>query len=66
MRRAVIVAATPAGIVRHVLDRVQPGSIILLHVWYPRRATSLAAVAPLIDSLHARGYVVGTVRELMR
>lgn len=60
------VAATPEGIVRHVLDRVQPGSIILLHVWYPGRATSLAAVGPLIDSLHARGYVVGAVRDLMR
>lgn len=60
------VAATPDGIVRHVLDRVRPGSIILLHVWYPSRATSLAAVGPLIDSLHARGYVVGTVRDLMR
>jgi peptidoglycan-N-acetylglucosamine deacetylase len=59
------VAATSNGIVRHVLDRVQPGSIILLHVWYPSRATSLGAVAPLIDSLHARGYRVGPVRDLV-
>ena len=60
------VAATADGIVRHTLDRVQPGSIILLHVWYRSRATSLAAVGPMIDSLHARGYAVGPVRELMR
>jgi peptidoglycan/xylan/chitin deacetylase (PgdA/CDA1 family) len=60
------VAATPAGIVTHVLERVEPGSIILLHVWYPSRATSLAAVGPLIDSLHARGYQVGPVRDLLR
>jgi peptidoglycan/xylan/chitin deacetylase (PgdA/CDA1 family) len=60
------VAATPAGIVNHVLARVTPGSIILLHPWYPSRATSLAAVGPLIDSLHARGYVVGPVRDLIR
>jgi peptidoglycan/xylan/chitin deacetylase (PgdA/CDA1 family) len=59
------VAATADGIVRHVLDRVRPGSIIILHVWYPGRATSLAAVGPLIDSLHARGYRVGSVRELL-
>jgi peptidoglycan/xylan/chitin deacetylase (PgdA/CDA1 family) len=58
------VAATAGGIVRHSLSRVRPGSIILLHVWYPTRATSLAAVGPLIDSLHARGYVVGPVRDL--
>ena len=59
------VAATSGGIVRHVLDKVSPGSIILLHVWYPARATSLGAVGPLIDSLHARGYRVGTVRDLV-
>ena len=59
------VASTPEGIVRHTLDRVRPGSIILLHVWYPSRRTSLAAVAPLIDSLKARGYAVGLVRDLL-
>ena len=60
------VAATPEGIVRHVLERVRPGSIILLHVWYPSRRTSLAAVGPIVDSLRARGYAVGPVRELLR
>lgn len=59
------VAATADGIVRHVLERVRPGSIILLHVWYRSRATSLAAVGPLLDSLHARGYQVGPVRDLL-
>jgi peptidoglycan/xylan/chitin deacetylase (PgdA/CDA1 family) len=59
------VAATPDGIVTHVLARVRPGSIILLHPWYPSRATSLAAVPALIDSLHARGYQVTTVSELL-
>lgn len=60
------VAASPEGIVRHVLSRVGPGSIVLLHVWYPGRAASLAAVGPLVDSLHARGYRVVPVRELLR
>jgi chitin deacetylase len=59
------VAATSPGIVRHVLDRTRPGSIILLHVWYPSRSTSLGAVGPLIDSLRARGYTIGPVRDLL-
>ena len=59
------VAATAEGIVAHVLERVRPGSIILLHPWYPGRRTSLAAVAPIVDSLQARGYRVTTVNELL-
>jgi peptidoglycan-N-acetylglucosamine deacetylase len=59
------VAATPQGIVSYVLARVRPGSIILLHPWYRSRATSLAAVPLLVDSLHARGYRVATVGELI-
>lgn len=59
------VAATPAGIVRHVLDRVHPGSIIILHPWYPSRRTSRAAIGPLVDSLHAHGYRVETVGALL-
>lgn len=59
-------AATAEGIVSHTLARVRPGSIILLHPWYPARATTLAAIGPLIDSLHARGYRVGTVSRLLR
>jgi hypothetical protein len=59
------VAATPARIVAHVLARVRPGSVVLLHPWYASRATSLAAVGPLVDSLHARGYRVTTAGELL-
>ena len=59
------VAATPEGIVTHVLARVRPGSIILLHPWYRSRATSLAAVPILVDSLQARGYRVTTVGGLL-
>ncbi len=59
------VAATSDGIVAHILARVRPGSIILLHPWYTSRATSRAAVPTVIDSLHARGYRVTTVRELL-
>lgn len=59
------VAATSDGIVRHILERVRPGSIILLHPWYPSRATSLAAVPLVIDSLRSRGYGVTTVGDLL-
>src|SRR5215213_446847 len=59
------VAATPEGIVRHVLERVHPGSIIILHPWYPSRRTSRAAIGPLVDSLHARGYQVVSVGRLL-
>jgi chitin deacetylase len=60
------VAASPEGIVAHVLERVKPGSIILLHVWYPGRQTSLAAVPLIIDELHGRGYRFVTVGELLK
>jgi peptidoglycan/xylan/chitin deacetylase (PgdA/CDA1 family) len=60
------VARSSRAIVRHVLDRVRPGSIVLLHAWYPSRRTSREAIGPLVDSLHARGYRVTTVGELLR
>jgi chitin deacetylase len=60
------VAQNPVAIVQHVLERVKPGSIILLHPWYPSRRNTLMALAPLIDSLQARGYAVGPVRDLIR
>jgi len=59
------VAETPEGIVSHVLARVRPGSIIILHPWYPSRATTRAALPVLLDSLQARGYRVTTVGELL-
>jgi peptidoglycan/xylan/chitin deacetylase (PgdA/CDA1 family) len=59
------VAGTSDGIVRHVLSRVRPGSIILLHPWYPAGATTRAAIPVLIDSLRARGYSIETVSGLL-
>jgi peptidoglycan-N-acetylglucosamine deacetylase len=60
------VAATSQGIISHVLARVTPGAIILLHPWYKSRATSLGAIGPLIDSLHQRGFRVVPVRDLVK
>jgi chitin deacetylase len=60
------VAKESSGIVRHVEERVQPGSIILLHVMYDSRAESRRALPVIIDRLRARGYRFVTVSELLR
>jgi peptidoglycan/xylan/chitin deacetylase (PgdA/CDA1 family) len=59
------VARDSAAIVQHALERVRPGSIILLHVFYESQRESLKAVPGLIDSLRARGYRFVTVSDLM-
>jgi peptidoglycan/xylan/chitin deacetylase (PgdA/CDA1 family) len=44
---------------------VRPGSIILLHVWYPGREASRAALPGIIDRLRADGYEFVTIHELL-
>ena len=56
---------TPFKLVRHVLDRVRPGSIILLHPWYASGTNTRAALPMLIDSLRSRGYRITTAGELI-
>ena len=58
-------SATPAEIVGYTMSRVRPGSIILLHVWYPSRRSSREAVPLLLDSLTAHGYCIVAVRTLL-
>jgi peptidoglycan-N-acetylglucosamine deacetylase len=60
------VAANGSDIVNHVVQRVRPGSIILLHVMYPRRITSRQAVPGIVDALQSQGYRFVTVSELLR
>ena len=60
------IAATPEGIVAHVLENVRPGSIVLLHVMYASRSTSLGAVPGIIEGLQSRGYRFVTVSDLLR
>jgi peptidoglycan/xylan/chitin deacetylase (PgdA/CDA1 family) len=52
-------------IVRMALDRTHPGSIILLHVMYPSRTSSLEAIPGIVDGLRAEGYRFVTVSELL-
>jgi peptidoglycan/xylan/chitin deacetylase (PgdA/CDA1 family) len=61
--------APPTGsdagrIVSECLRAVRPGSIILMHVWYPGREPSRAALPVLVDRLQAEGYRLVTVGEL--
>ena len=59
------VASSASAIVAHVGERVQPGSIILLHIWFPARRTSLAAVTGIIDEVEEQGYRFVTLSELL-
>lgn len=52
-------------IAAHVLERVQPGSIILLHPWADSRETSRAAVPLVAAGLKERGYRFVTLAELL-
>jgi peptidoglycan/xylan/chitin deacetylase (PgdA/CDA1 family) len=59
------VARDPDSILTHVLERVAPGSIILLHPFFEARRPTLEALPRLIDELRARGYRPVTVSELL-
>ncbi|RDI67754.1 polysaccharide deacetylase family protein [Nocardia pseudobrasiliensis] len=56
--------ASTERIVADTLDEARPGSIILLHAMY--QPNSLAAIAPIVSGLRARGYQFVTVSHLMR
>ncbi|AVP97029.1 polysaccharide deacetylase [Ahniella affigens] len=57
--------ATSERITETTLAETRPGSIILLHVMYPSRQASLAAVPRIIEGLKARGYNFVTVSALL-
>lgn len=52
-------------ITAHVLERVQPGSIILLHPWPESAAATRQAIPRIADELKAQGYRFVTVSELL-
>ena len=52
-------------ITEHVVEKVKPGSIILLHVMYPSRSESMKAVPDLIRRLKQQGYSFVTVSTLL-
>ncbi len=59
------VAAHADSIAAHVAHRVQPGSIILLHVMYQSRKQSLLAVPLVIKQLREKGYRFVTLPDLL-
>lgn len=58
------IGATANVIPPRVVDRVRPGSIVLLHPWY--RENTRKALPAIIAGLKQRGYEFVTVDELLR
>lgn len=52
-------------IAQEVLTRAHPGGIILLHPMYAHTATSRQAIPLIVDGLHAKGYRLVTIPELV-
>ncbi|WP_088104177.1 polysaccharide deacetylase family protein [Halalkalibacter urbisdiaboli] len=59
------IATDSNEIVNHVVENIEPGSIILLHVMYESRIESLISVEGIITSLKEQGYSFLTVSELL-
>lgn len=53
------------AIAQATLDQAKPGSIILLHPWYPGREPPLAAVPRIVHGLQDKGYRFVTVNDLI-
>ena len=59
------IADDPQAMADYVAENVHPGSIVLLHVWYPGRSASRAALPLILKVLTDKGYRVVTVTELL-
>jgi peptidoglycan-N-acetylglucosamine deacetylase len=57
--------ATTAGLVRWVLARARPGSIVVMHINHPAFHTA-QALPGIVEGLRARGYTLVTIGELLR
>lgn len=53
------------SISQHVINNVNPGSIVLMHVMFKSREPSMNAVAEIIRGLKTRGYRFVTLSELL-
>lgn len=56
----------PHDYAKDILQRVKPGSIILLHPMYRHNRTERAALPLILDGLTAKGYQIATVGDLLR
>jgi len=59
------IARSAERIAAHVLERVRPGSIVLLHVMYSSGEESRRALPMIVGGLRSRGYRFVTVQELL-
>jgi peptidoglycan/xylan/chitin deacetylase (PgdA/CDA1 family) len=59
------VASSADRTAAHLVDRVRPGSIELLHVMHQSRKESRRALPLIIEGLRARGFRFVTVQELL-
>lgn len=59
-------AKTPQAMAHRVMDKISPGSIILMHDGRLNRTRSVEALGLLLDLLDAQGYHVVTASELMQ
>ena len=59
------VAADSNKIIAHVMEKVSPGSIILLHVMYKSRNESRKEVKGVITGLKGEGYSFKTVSQML-
>ena len=59
-----LLAADVAAQARFVLDRVQPGAVVVLHEGYAERANVVPLTERVLTGLHARGYEAVTLSEL--
>jgi peptidoglycan/xylan/chitin deacetylase (PgdA/CDA1 family) len=55
----------PRAYARKVMEKVRPGSIILIHPMYPANATERAALPLIMEDLRRRGLRSVTVSELL-
>ena len=56
---------SPEQITQSVMDQLGHGSIILLHDGGGNRANTVKALPMIIEGLHARGYQIVSVHELL-
>ncbi|EGM77797.1 Putative xylanase/chitin deacetylase [Rheinheimera sp. A13L] len=59
------IADDPQTIASYVLENVQPGSIVLLHLMYKNREASRAALPLILKGLKEKGYRMVTLSELL-
>lgn len=60
------VSRSAKGIQAHVVERVKPGSIVLLHVMVKARETSRQALPGILHMLHNKGYSFVTISQLLQ